>query len=222
MTHTRARRTCIITRTPTHLHHCHTQEGDAGRAAFESARAAAGLGLTVTARLGRRTKYQEKALPQMVLLAKSARPAPLGGKGGGGGEVGDSQLPVARGHGSDSILLEATAFAAAAEEAAAAASSSAAPSAEGRGETEEEGAVDGKLHPLEQAVVLALCLEVGAGQARGADDGGLTSEQVRECADARSCVCEQRSGRGLWPPVADPRTLPTYNRTSTSHTQCPA
>lgn len=135
------------------LDNTHTsQEGDSGRAAFEHARAAAGLGLTLTARLGRRTKYQEKALPQMVLLAKSARVVEPARE-----EEGEEATvkPVASGHGPDSILLETTAF-----------------------DNGEEGLEEGKLHPLEQAVVLALCLEVGSGQARGGEDGGLTSEQA--------------------------------------------
>jgi hypothetical protein len=153
--------------------HIPKQEGDCGRAAFEQARAAAGLGLTVTARLGRRTKYQEKALPQMVLLTKSSRPAAGGASDGDDVAAADAMgveeeegaaaaLPVARPHGSDSILLETTQFA-----------------AEPEGEEEDGEEVDGKLHPLEPAVVLALCQEVGSGT-RGAEDGGLTSEQVKK------------------------------------------
>ena len=66
------------------------------------------------------------------------------------------------GHGQDSILLEKIAFEKEEEE------------EEGEEEVEEEKK---KLHPIEQAVLLALCLKEGRG-AGVSGDGGLTAEQV--------------------------------------------
>ena len=129
----------------------HFKEGDEGRKAFERAKGEAGMVCHVTAMLGKRTKFQEKALPQMVLVVESCR-------GEEGGEEGGEGKPLEVGHGQDSVLLEKTEFLKQQEE-------------EGG-----EGATK-KLHPLEQAVLLALCLEEGRGSA-ASGDGGLTAEQV--------------------------------------------
>jgi len=141
----------------------HFMGGDEGRRAFERARGEAGMVCRLTAMLGKRTKYQEKALPQMVLVVESSRGK--GEEGREGGVEGEGK-PMEVGHGQDSILLEKTAFLEQQEE----------EGKEGGGEGGMEGATT-KLHPLEQAVLLALCLEEGRGSA-ASGDGGLTAEQV--------------------------------------------
>jgi len=143
----------------------HFREGDEGRRAFESAKKEAGMVCRMTAMLGKRTKFQEKALPQMVLVVESCM-GEGGGEGGGKGRGGGPGKPLEVGHGQDSVLLEKTEFIGQLED----------EGKEGEGGEGIEGAKK-KLHPLEQAVLLALCLEEGRGSA-ASGDGGLTAEQV--------------------------------------------
>lgn len=112
--------------------------------------------------MGKRTKFQQKELPQLILLAQSSRATeggPEGGEGQGAQAGQGSQASGAPGgapqklqHSVDSVLLETTAFADGGLEASSAA----------------------RLHPLEQAVILARCLDVANSNPRD----GLTSEEM--------------------------------------------
>ncbi|TFJ82413.1 hypothetical protein NSK_006272, partial [Nannochloropsis salina CCMP1776] len=165
----------------------HFMEGDEGVGAFEQAREEAGMRCRLTAAMGKRTKYQEKALPQMVLVVERE-----GGRESGreGGMEGVGGKPVEVKHGQDSILLDATLF----EEGG----------GEGGGEGGEEGAEEGaeggreggregrqELHPVEQAVLLALCLKEGRGRVV-LEEGGLVAEQLASL---------RRPGPGPSPPT---------------------
>lgn len=157
------------------LAHHHFDEGDNGKKAFGTAQQVTGLQAQLTSALGKRTKYQQHDLPQMLVVAKSAIPfqgpssstststvtsvAAEGSKPVAeerkaeptvGGEH-EEDHPVSRTavHSEDSILLEKTAF---------------------TGSQQEEE----NLHPVDQSVLLALCLDVANSNPRD----GLTTEQM--------------------------------------------
>jgi len=148
----------------------HFDEGDKGKKAFARAQRATGLKAQLTAAMGRRTKYQQMDLPQMLVVAKSAVPYenPSAATTMSAGEKGvfvekhekkaeptmvsvENPAPIHRTahHSEDSILLEKTKFT-------------------GEQEAEEN------LHPIDQSVLLALCLDVSNSNAKD----GLTTEQM--------------------------------------------
>lgn len=104
--------------------------------------------------MGKRTKFQQKELAQMVLLAKPARPTttaePQQAEGEAAGADGvPTQLPSAAVHPTDSVRLESVAYS-------------------------EASAPSEQLTPLEQSVILALCLDIANSNARD----GLTAEEM--------------------------------------------
>eukprot|EP00605_Chrysophyceae_sp_TOSAG23-4_P001923 GSChrysophyteH1.ASY1.ANO1.2123.1 assembled CDS len=172
----------------------HFNYKDQGKAAFLEAKRAAGLQTILTGALGRRTKYQQKDYAQMILLAQSAF---LKGRDAGAlvdpnaGKITDEHN-IIKGGGLSGLDLEDVnpnglprhpqnseqlAFRQIDEgdelDGDEAARKSIAESGPKYKEHDiEEGL---QLHPIDQAVVLGLCLDVGNSNAD--DSGGLTREE---------------------------------------------
>ena len=157
----------------------HRQADDrAALECFVRAARATGLRYELTGALGRRTKFQQTDLTQLVLLAESrARNGDGGAEKGKGGEVGEEEVSggVARDRADelatklpetlaldDDTLLEHTEF------------TSSNPAAPGSRLGHLDPSNQPALHPLDQCILLSLCLNVR----NTSPAHGLTTEQM--------------------------------------------
>ncbi|KZP21611.1 TPR-like protein [Athelia psychrophila] len=148
----------------------HLAQDKAAAELFVQAARATGLNYELTGAMGKRTKFQETAHSQLVLLAESrprdGDPGAEGAEGADGpGPAGnadqDASVPETMAL-NDDTLLEQTEF------------TSSNPSAAGSPLAHLDPASQPPLHPLDQCILLALCLNVS----NTSPAHGLTSEQM--------------------------------------------
>jgi pentatricopeptide repeat protein len=135
----------------------HFDKGDMGKACFEAGRKAASLHVEMTGAMGKRTKFQQRSIAQMVVKATTIRSVELianaTGADKGGAEESVGTKPHTEGQSEDSILFEHTQYDA------------------------EEDKLEGEesLVGEQLSVLLALCLDVKNSNPKD----GLTTEEMR-------------------------------------------